>query len=611
MPTLSGPGAVQPARTAANATTVKPVRTAATATTVRPVKAAATATTVKPVKPVKAVKAAATATTVKPVKPVKAAATARTARPQQAAHLRRRTARAYVGIKRGANVDRPPRATLAKPHADRHTPPVTGLRFPKDAAAVLRESKTVLIIAPKAAIGPKLLPRVLDTELRNLLVDLAQDIKPGDLGALGSTLTSRSPRRLLLGVLPEKVSRYNSEARPESIQRLVTAAGLTKDKSGKAGIILVLGHKAHLLPALNAVARALPLFNRQGSEREPAEIAIAAASVRGEALPFSPSVRETVEAARQAARLVDTPPSELDPQALVEEARKLLAGLRSVKIEEIAGPVLVEEKLGGVYSVGKAAQAAPRVLIASYKPPKAKGPHIALVGKGITFDTGGLHLKARGMMETMKSDMGGAAAVLGAFKTLVGERTPRRISLVLCIAENAIGPGSYKPDDILTLHSGKTVEINNTDAEGRLLLSDGVSYAARNLKADVIIDAATLTGAQLIATGLMHAAVISNDARLEQLLVDAGYASGDLVHPLPFAPEFYQSEFKSNVADMKNSVKNRNNAQSSCAAQFIYSHLDGTSARWGHIDLAGPAFRNERGTGFGVALIAEAVRRLR
>jgi probable aminopeptidase NPEPL1 len=214
-------------------------------------------------------------------------------------------------------------------------------------------------------------------------------------------------------------------------------------------------------------------------------------------------------------------------------------------------------------------------------------------------------------MEGMKSDMGGAAAVLMAFRTLVEAKVPRRITLVLCVAENAVGPKAYKPDDILTMHSGKTVEINNTDAEGRLLLADGVSYAARVLGAEVILDAATLTGAQPMSTGMIHAAVMSNDARLEKLLVDAGQKSGDLCHPLPFAPEFFQAEFKSPIADMRNSAKNRSNAQSSCAGQFIFSHVEDTGVRWAHVDLAGPAYRADRGIGYGVALLAEAVRGLK
>jgi probable aminopeptidase NPEPL1 len=133
---------------------------------------------------------------------------------------------------------------------------------------------------------------------------------------------------------------------------------------------------------------------------------------------------------------------------------------------------------------------------------------------------------------------------------------------------------------------------------------------ARKHKPDVVVDMATLTGAQLVATGIRHAAVVSNRAGLESLAIRVGRESGDLTWPLPFAPEFFQDEFKSKVADMKNSVGNRSNAQSSCAAQFVYSHVQDVDLPWLHIDLAGPAFRDERATGFGVALTVSLVREL-
>jgi probable aminopeptidase NPEPL1 len=278
------------------------------------------------------------------------------------------------------------------------------------------------------------------------------------------------------------------------------------------------------------------------------------------------------------------------------------------------GDKLLAEDLRGIHAVGRQAVSAPRMVIATFEPPRSgrrKPRHVALVGKGVTFDTGGLHIKARGMMETMKCDMGGAAAMLGAFRVLAGAGCPHRLSLILCMAENAIGPAAYKPDDIVKLHSGRTVEINNTDAEGRLLLADGVSYAARELGADTIFDAATLTGAQLVATGTTHAVIVSNDEALERLVVDAGRRSGDLVHPLPFAPEFYKSEFKSAVADMCNSVHNRMNAPSACAAEFVHWHIEDRKVQWCHVDLAGPAFPKDRASGFGVALVALAVLALR
>jgi probable aminopeptidase NPEPL1 len=288
-----------------------------------------------------------------------------------------------------------------------------------------------------------------------------------------------------------------------------------------------------------------------------------------------------------------------------------LGETKGVKVTMIEGDKLLEAGLRGIHAVGRGAIAPARMLVASWNV-KADGPHVVLVGKGVTFDTGGLHIKPRGGMEGMKADMGGAAAVLGAFRVLTRSGHAGKLSLVLCIAENAVDERSYKPDDILRMHSGKTVEINNTDAEGRLLLADGLSWAAREMQADVVIDAATLTGAQLMSTGIVHAAVVSNDGDLEAAAIAAGRRSGDLCHPLPFAPELFQHEFRSPVADMRNSVANRMNAQSACAAQFLWSHIEdapGAAKRlWAHIDLAGPAFPKGRATGFGVALVSELVR---
>lgn len=471
---------------------------------------------------------------------------------------------------------------------------------------LLSGPRTLMVVAEKPLLTPARLPKVWKGKLRSLLLALAEDLSPGDSGATASTLTGTQPRRLVLAALPPHPSRYNHPAQPEALVKQIAAAALSGDK--KVSIAVQLGDPSHALAVLNAIGRAFPRYSAKSKSR-PLKVLVALLDAKGALVPVSDLERSTLELSREAARLVDTPPSELDPARLAEEAKTLLDH-PSVKLKLYTGTELLKYGLQGIYNVGKAALLPPRMLVAHYKPKTPSGTHVALVGKGITFDTGGLHLKGTGFMETMKMDMGGGAAVLGAFRVLVENDCPHELSLILCLAENAIGPGSYKPDDVLTLHSGKTVEINNTDAEGRLLLADGVSYAARVLKAGVILDAATLTGAQLVALGTGHAAVMSNDAALESLLVTAGRDSGDLAHPLPFCPEFYKAEFKSTVADMKNSVKNRMNAQSSCAAQFVYNHIEDTKVRWGHIDLAGPAYRNDRGTGYGVALLSQAVLRL-
>lgn len=485
---------------------------------------------------------------------------------------------------------------------------MTAIRFTKGSGPALRGVDKALVIGTRAAFQVGRLPDSLPQDLRALLGDLVSDLKPGLTGASATTLTGTKPRRLIAAVLPEEISRHNSPSRAEAVRRLVKSSGV--GGKGKSAVVLLLEDAAHMVPAVNAVGRALPLFSLKRGGIGDGRLNLCAIGPDGAALTITPLAKSVLEDSREAARLVDMPPAELQPETFQEEAWRMLKELKSVRKRSIKGEALLRAKLGGIHGVGRCALAAPRLLIAQYKSKRKGARHVALVGKGVTYDTGGLSIKGRAGMCGMKCDMGGAAAVLGAFLSLVRCGSPHSLSLVICLAENAIGPDAYKPDDVLHMHSGLTVEINNTDAEGRLLLADGVSYAARVLGADTIIDAATLTGAQLVATGKLHAAVISNDEELEQSLISAGRTSGDLTHALPFAPEFYKAEFKSQVADMRNSVADRANAQASCAAEFIHWHIEDTDVRWAHVDLAGPAFRGDRGTGFGVALLTETVRSL-
>ena len=198
---------------------------------------------------------------------------------------------------------------------------------------------------------------------------------------------------------------------------------------------------------------------------------------------------------------------------------------------------------------------------------------IPVFGKGIVYDTGGLSLKGKEHMPGMKGDMGGATAVLGAFAAAARTTSDTAIVAALCLAENSVGPDATRPDDILHLYSGKTVEVNNTDAEGRLVLGDGVAWMSRHENCDELWDLATLTGAALMTTGKVHCGVYTADEGLERRALSAGLASGDPCFPHIHAPELMRKEFKSQVADLKNSVKDRMKAQSSCAANFIYENL--------------------------------------
>jgi probable aminopeptidase NPEPL1 len=496
---------------------------------------------------------------------------------------------------------------------------VADITLARTISQALKGKQHVLLLAPKQRLAAGVWRKVLGGDAPAALEHMVEETDPGALGAVATTWgDGAGPRRITIGALPDAVSRHAAPARNHAVQETLARADL---RGGEVGIVVALDDPSHYLPVALAVGRAFPLYRRKSGTAAAAKartrVTIVACDAEGEAIAPPDGLSEAVEAARWVAALVDRPTSEKSTADFVTEARKFVKPTGAVRERTIVGPALKRAGLEGIYNVGRGAEVAPRLLHLERAAPRAKKGKkgkkplvVALVGKGIVFDTGGLHVKARGNMEGMKSDMGGAAAVVAAFRLLVREGTPFHLHCLAPLAENAVGPTAYRPDEILTLHSGKTVEINNTDAEGRLLLADAVSYAARELDADVIIDAATLTGAQLVSTGKRHAAVVSNREGLEALAVRAGRASGDLVHPLLFAPEFYQSEFKSELADMTNSVKDRNNAQSSCAAQFVYSHIQDLDTPWLHIDLAGPAHVDNKGTGFGVALICEVVRGL-
>jgi probable aminopeptidase NPEPL1 len=483
---------------------------------------------------------------------------------------------------------------------------VAKIRHAQTASEALQGRDHVVLVGTQPALTGPLPRRLFRSKWARLAQRMAADTQPGAQGkTAGSWTGGDSPARVSVAVLPETVSRHLSPSRHVAIETCVGKAGWEPGES--VAVVLFLDDAAHQLAAVNAIGRCLPLYDRKSGRRKPVKVTVLSVGPDGGVLAPPREVTVTTEAARWAAALVERPTAELSTADFVEETAREIKGLKTVAMSVIEGDELLEAGLGGLHAVGRAAEVGPRLMVLRYEPARGEGggPHVALVGKGLVYDTGGLSLKVGGHMVGMKTDMGGAAAVTGAFLSLARLRHPRPLSCLVALAENAIGPTAYRPDDILVMHSGKTVEVNNTDAEGRICLGDAVSYAARELKADCIIDAATLTGAQLVATGKRHAAVMSNREGLERLAIECGRGSGDLVHPLPFAPELFQAELKSDVADMTNSVKDRMNAQASCAAQFVWSHAEDTGVPWAHVDLAGPALAGPRASGFGVALFVE------
>ena len=515
-------------------------------------------------------------------------------------------------------------AMLLPAAAMRLAAPATRLVFEPPTRSVAR--KHVFCGTKEALLSPGcqgLLPSGLPYLRWKYLVESAEE----GMGKDGSSATwmfmaeDKKPSTIIAALLPERCSRHASPVRPHAVTALVKG-------TQSASLTVVLEDPSHAAGAACAIGRAFPRFTAKTTrakntktEGETVSVGFATAKgvLQGEKYPYA-SYAAAAEGVRRAARLVDLPPDQLTTNAFVAEAEataeRLNALGKSVSCEVISGETLRERGYGYLWGVGKAAVEPPALVVLSHLP-AADDARVTtcLVGKGIVYDTGGLSLKTKDGMPGMKSDMGGAAALLGAFEAAVeiGVGADKALHLVLCLAENAIGPNAVRNDDVLTGFSGLTCEINNSDAEGRLVLADGVAHAtakpallpglADGAQPDLVVDMATLTGAQLIATGKRHAGIVANLEDVEVAAVKAGRLSGDTVHPLPFAPEIFQSEFESKVADMKNSVKDRSNAQSSCAANFIYEHLHPEyEGGWLHVDLAGPSFIEERGTGYGVGL---------
>ena len=432
-------------------------------------------------------------------------------------------------------------------------------------------------------------------ELEGLWEDMVKGVDRGDDGGATSTWTSQG--KVIVGVLPEHCSRHNTPTRAWSLARLLSVSG-SKD----VGVCIAVDEAEHAWAAAVALARANPSYSASSSSKKKERVVRALVLAPDGEIPATTRLMDVCEAARRAASWVDMPPNELTTTALTAAAEKIAAEV-GADVEVIRGESLRDQGFGGIWGVGKASEHPPAMVILRWRPEDATGETIGLVGKGIVYDTGGLSLKSKTGMVGMKTDMGGAAAVLGAFYGLARLGLKREVTAVLCIAENSIGAGATRPDDVLHMYSGRTVEVNNTDAEGRLVMADGLAWLTKHVQPDLMMDCATLTGAQLVSTGKRHAAIYTNDGELEDTLVALGKRTGDLVHPLPYAPEFYRKEFSSRVADLRNSVKDRANAQSSCAGQFLAEHIRPFKGRWAHVDLAGPSTSRGRGTGFGVALL--------
>lgn len=311
-------------------------------------------------------------------------------------------------------------------------------------------------------------------------------------------------------------------------------------------------------------------------------------------------------AVNQARHWVDTPPSDLTPQHLAEKAEEV-ANRNGLSITTFFEKDIIEMGMGGLAGVSRGSDIDCALIILEYKTTKPNAPTLCFVGKGITFDSGGLSLKPADYMETMKEDMSGAAAVISAIDALAQLKPDVNIVAIAPTSENLPSGHATKPGDILKFYNGKTAEIKNTDAEGRLILADALSYAVKHYKPDAMVDLATLTGACSRALGPVYSGLFSESEELIAKLQEAGEVSGDRLWPLPMGDD-YKKAITSTVADICNIGSKQIMAGASTAAHFLQHFVD--DVMWAHIDIAGTAFDvpnvsyyTPGGTGVGVRLL--------
>jgi leucyl aminopeptidase len=299
-----------------------------------------------------------------------------------------------------------------------------------------------------------------------------------------------------------------------------------------------------------------------------------------------------------------------DSRGIAREAASL-ARLPGVTCRVFGKKDIEKMKMGLILAVNKGSARPPQLVVLTYRGNPRSRKFFAVVGKGITFDSGGMNLKPSGHIEDMRTDMAGAAAALYTLKTAAELKLKKNVYAVLPLTDNMLSNDSYRPGDVFTAYSGTTVEIGNTDAEGRLILADAIAYTEKVLKPACIVDIATLTGACLVTFGEIIAGYVTTSRDLGSLLEKAGETTGELIWELPIYRD-YEENLKSDIADLCN-ISSEKNAGTIMGGIFLKNFV--TATPWAHIDIAGTArsskprgYRPKNATGFGVRLLVEALR---
>jgi leucyl aminopeptidase len=424
--------------------------------------------------------------------------------------------------------------------------------------------------------------------------------------------------RILLVGLGKPASFDRSQA--ERIGATVMARLLTSgEKSVSFAINLPRGTKlkeaslaAHLAMGARLRAYAFDKYRTKGlEERQPTvkKVAIGTKDATGARKSWQ-TLSAIADGMYLARDLVNEPPNVLFPAAFARKAKQLTK--LGVKVEVLGETEMKKRGLGALLGVGQGSAHESQLVVMQWNGTKGKKEApVAFVGKGVCFDSGGLSLKPGASMMGMKGDMGGAAAVTGAMHALAARKAKVNAVGVIGLVENMPSAKAQRPDDVVTSLSGQTIEVLNTDAEGRLVLADALTYTQQRFKPRFVIDLATLTGAILVALGGEHAGLFSNDDKLAEHIAQAGGEEGEPVWRLPLSPN-YDKLLKSKIADMKNIGGPQ--AGSITAAQFLQRFVEGETP-WAHLDIAGVAWQDGEqkalipswGTGWGVRVLNRLV----
>ncbi|MBD3315776.1 MAG: aminopeptidase [Chitinivibrionales bacterium] len=445
-----------------------------------------------------------------------------------------------------------------------------------------------------------------------LFVDTNEAINIADFEGKKETVAVRyeGDKTLIYAGMGDKRSCSLSIIRGVAAKAVKTAAGLKRTKVALLEPTLPEGDDTATRACLEGAILGSYIFDKYRSEKSDRLKSIEVVSTRMKRTEAQ-AIAQVCECVGYVRDLVNDNASVVNPQYLAKEARKLSRSSKRIATTILDEKELRDKGLGLLSAVGQGSPYPPRLIIMEYRGNARNKETSAIVGKGITFDSGGQDLKARGHIETMRTDMAGAGAVLGIMKALTLLQPSVNVIGVVTAAHNAIDGTSYFPGDIYRAYNGKTVEIANTDAEGRLALADALSYLQKHYKPSKIIDLATLTGGVLSALGSTVAAVISNSDALADSLFAVGERTGERLWRLPLYEE-HSDSLKSEFADLRNtSTFKRGHASTITAAAFIKEFIG--DLPWAHLDIAGTAFNQgeargeipKNATGFGVRLVYE------